>query len=896
VLHLQFWGKTFSASDQVVEKKNPIYKPVLHHLLDVSAVALVFLRDQPARLSREAKLVSMEPEAYANLVAFLAGLHDLGKFSRNFQAKRADLWPAALGPCPSSSIAGPPHWRATGLMLQTNILNARFRTLFPHLNGYDTCLLAAIAGHHGRPPPSEDTDKSANEALRKRIWLDQQCLDAALFAFETLAQLTGAQPALMFDPDSVALFSWRLAGLITLADWIGSDADYFGPATLEMSLEDYWRHAQCCAHRSLTAKGLWPLNVVPAMSLATIAPRAATSPRPMQRLASDVPLAEGPQLVTIEDATGSGKTEAAILLATRMIAARFGEGLYIALPTMATANAMHARLANMSEKLFETGDGVRRPSLILSHGKSLLASALAELRARPADDGEETTAASCNGWVADDRRRAFFADIGAGTIDQAFLAVLPKKFLALRQYALAGRILIIDEAHSFDSYMKEELGSLLQLHAMNGGSAIVLSATLSAQARQKMAHAFLLGLGHEPRQARRQASTCASQAYPLLTRVSTAGAEERAPGLDAQLVRTVAVERVPDRQAAVRIASQAADRRAAVLVICNAVDEAIKFHAALAALRPNGTVHIFHARFAHGDRLAIEDAVLTRFGREANAIGRAGHVLVATQVVEQSLDLDFDLVISDLAPVDLLIQRAGRLWRHMDLRPAASRPAAGPKLMVVSPDPSVVTRADWLTESLGRSAHVYQHAGIMWRSARTIFGQKAFRVPDDLRPIIEAVYGDRVEPVPAVLQGVEVKGEGKDSAAKTLGRFNVVDLVAGYGALPSDLRCDEEIGTRLGEETVTIRLARREGDSLLPWIRSDGGARLDWALSELRVRRAFWGTAAAADADAALRDAATKDWTEWEREIKIVEVGAAGRLKLDSGNFSYSDARGLEKL
>ncbi|WP_439370932.1 CRISPR-associated endonuclease Cas3'' [Bradyrhizobium sp. DASA03120] len=380
--HLQFWGKTFAAGNQSIKRIEPTYKPVLHHLLDVSAVTLVFLRNQPGRLAREAKLVSMEPDAYANLMAFLAGLHDLGKFTRNFQAKRPDLWPSALGAYPGSSVQGPPHWRATGLMLQTDILSARFRTFFPQLSGYDACVVAAIAGHHGRPPPLEDTDKIANDALRKGTWLDRQCLNAALFAFETLERLTGAGPAMSFDPDSATLLSWRLAGLITLADWIGSDADYFGPLGVNTPVEDYWRDAQCCAHSSLIAKGLLPLRVATAISLESIAPRAATSPRPMQRLAEDVALAEGPQLLVIEDATGSGKTEAAILLATRMIAAGLGEGVYIALPTMATANAMHARLADMSGKLFETSDRIRRPSLILSHGKSILAGALAELGAR----------------------------------------------------------------------------------------------------------------------------------------------------------------------------------------------------------------------------------------------------------------------------------------------------------------------------------------------------------------------------------------------------------------------------------------------------------------------------------------------------------------------------------
>ena len=133
--------------------------------------------------------------------------------------------------------------------------------------------------------------------------------------------------------------------------------------------------------------------------------------------------------------------------------------------------------------------------MILSHGKAEIAETLARLRARPSGDGEETTAASCNDWIADDRRRAFFADVGAGTIDQAFLAVLPKKHLTLRQYALAGRILIVDEAHCFDAYMKEELGALLRLHAMNGGSAIVLSATLAIGIRRQIARSYYEGLG-----------------------------------------------------------------------------------------------------------------------------------------------------------------------------------------------------------------------------------------------------------------------------------------------------------------------------------------------------------------------------------------------------------------
>ena len=215
---------------------------------------------------------------------------------------------------------------------------------------------------------------------------------------------------------------------------------------------------------------------------------------------------------------------------------------------------------------------------------------------------------------------------------------------------------------------------------------------------------FLLGLGLGNKSAKRVACACESLNYPLLTRADALGVHETPVQLAPGLERTVDVVRLADRAAARDAACAAADASAAVLVIGNAVDEAIAMHEALSAARLSGTVHLFHARFAQGDRLAIEDNVLARFGRDAKQEDRAGHILVATQVAEQSLDLDFDLVISDLAPIDLLVQRAGRLWRHMDLRPQATRPTPGPTLMIVSPDPGAVEKADWLGACLGKAA------------------------------------------------------------------------------------------------------------------------------------------------------------------------------------------------
>jgi CRISPR-associated endonuclease/helicase Cas3 len=213
--------------------------------------------------------------------------------------------------------------------------------------------------------------------------------------------------------------------------------------------------------------------------------------------------------------------------------------------------------------------------------------------------------------------------------------------------------------------------------------------------------------------------------------------------------------------------------------------------------------------------------VLGRFGRDASRAQRAGHILTATQVVEQSLDLDSDLIIPDLAPIDLLIQRAGRLWRRMDIRPAADRAIVEPKLLVVSPDPDTVVSADWLATCLGKAAYVYQNAGVMWRTARTIFSSGALATLEDLRPMIEAVYGGK-EPVSICLEAAAMKGLGQAGKANAIGAFNVIDLSGGYGQLPSDLRADEDIGTRLGDPTVPISLARRENGDLVPWFRAGG--------------------------------------------------------------------------
>lgn len=888
---LAFWGKTPRGFGDSAEGQQD-YKPVLHHLMDVAAVALQLQLLNRARLEREAALLKASPECLAKITAFLAGLHDLGKFSRGFQAKVPELWPEqVLGPQRAPGDRG--HWRNTAILLQAEPIAQEFTDLFPNLYPDDIApIIAAIAGHHGQPPDGQDEVNADPGKAQRDPQLGEKCVDAAHTAFCILQNLINPFPLSIEKQRQSAQWSWRLSGLVTLADWIGSDFPF---ESVDTRREDYWEWALDWAKQALAGKGLLPQAAESRPSYDRFAPQVADRLRPMQKLAEKAPIGDGAQLFILEDTTGAGKTEAAIMLAARMMAAGKGEGLYFALPTMATANAMYERLAKTYRMLFET-PAAYAPSLVLAHGRSNLSKAFRAIVnsvGTANGSGDETASASCAEWIADDRRKAFYADVGAGTIDQAFLSVLPKRHLTLRQYGLVGRILIVDEAHCFDAYMGEELSALLELHAQNGGSAIVLSATLSLKQRRDMAEAFAKGLGL------RDLYELGCQAYPLLTSIALGDVQECEPGFDSALRRCVPVERLPDRTTAETRALSAAKENAAVLVICNAVDEAIAVYDSLAGQVDHlDRIHLFHARFAQGDRQSIEEDVLRRFGRDAKQAKRAGHILVATQVVEQSLDLDFDLVISDLAPVDLIIQRAGRMWRHLDKHPPERRPVKEPHLLVVSPDPDQVEDENWLEPVLGKAAFVYQHAGVMWRSAKALFDAGRIDTPESFRELIEDVY--EKDDAPPALEKKQIEDEGKERGGRSLGQFNVVNLQDGYGNLTT-VSDTEDIGTRLGEETATLRLASQAEGSFVPWYAAEYAAddkSRAWALSEIWVRKKFLEGASEPPEDKALQEQAKSDWPEWERrEILVAVVEDGGRVRLEGSDsekdLTYSKEQGL---
>jgi CRISPR-associated endonuclease/helicase Cas3 len=850
---LDFWGKARPARDDT-----EAWHPLICHSLDVAAVAKVLLTRHPALAASVAHNLRCPFDDFVDTFVFLIALHDIGKFSRPFQAKAPEHWPSLLGPY--QNVAGDRH-DAVGLALLLDDQNLQvFAVLDRILPAWsDTqikAILYAIAGHHGSP---------AKEiiALQAHI-VCEKCQNEAGSFVTALAALMTPRPLPSPRPKDAETLSWWLAGLTTLCDWIGSTTSWFPYAGGVSDLAAYWHLAMCRADIAVTESGMMPAEPAGELGLAALKP-SIKMPTAIQRLAEGMSLPDGPVCVVIEDATGGGKTEAALLLAQRLIADRRADGLFIALPTMATADAMFDRLAESYRRLFASK---AQPSLALAHGRAALhdlfqGSILAKATDAEdeLDDGAPTASSQCAAWLADDRRRVFFAHVGVGTIDQAFLAVLAARHAPLRLFGLSRKVLVVDEAHAYDPYMAEELDRLLMFHAMLGGSSIILSATLPLDRRAGLLKAFAAGL---------QAPPVIPQAtdYPLMTIAGAAAGVEHHAEMRAALRRDLPVRRLDGMSEAVDALVAAARAGACGIWVRNTVDDA---RAADLALREAGIEPtLFHARFAMGDRLAIQKNVLAWFGKVSTAEDRApgglGRVLVATQVVEQSLDLDADVMVTDLAPIELLIQRAGRLRRH----PQRTRPAglSAAELWVVSPPPVSEPGKAWAADpEIGGTQFVYE-PHILWRSARVMFAAGKISVPDGVRSLVEAVYGDDSEALPAALQPLAEKADGEGHAQRGHARGNLLRPEMGYHARNGRWESDVAMPTRLGDDYTIFRIARVQQGRLVPWC-DDADEAKAWALSEIALRKSIADGAevpAHRDAEA---EKLRKGWKLWQRETPL---------------------------
>ena len=430
---LQFWGKAQPSESG----RGPRWHPLAYHSLDVAAVGNVLLASDRGFGECVSRLLGLPREDADALIRYLLALHDIGKFARKFQAKAPNHYPDCFDDDPAEIAAYYDHG-AGGLRL-FDVAPEAFRLPASTRDRTWRPLISAVTGHHGAPPELPDR----NSMIRLRGSDFGRAGEEAAREFIRQAHDVLAPPEDVPAVDSrhARRASFAVAGLAVLADWIGSNQEWFPYEEPVRSLDTYWHGAQERARHAVSAAGVLPAAAGVHLDYADLIAPMAT-PSPMQKWAREVELPAGPTLFMIEDETGSGKTEAALMLAHRLIASGAADGLYVALPTMATANAMFDRLARAYLRLFAADS---EPSIALAHGARDLHEDFRAAMSRggrdeqpysesaASDEASETTAsAACAAWISDDRRRAFLADAGAGTVDQALLSVLPSRHQSLR--------------------------------------------------------------------------------------------------------------------------------------------------------------------------------------------------------------------------------------------------------------------------------------------------------------------------------------------------------------------------------------------------------------------------------------------------------------------------------
>ena len=667
---------------------------------------------------------------------FLTGGHDVGKASPSFQCKWPDSVPILqqLGYRFPANVEPVPHGRASAIVLCA---------LLPKLGIHRRVaseIGKLVGGHHGVFDSALVLQNSSPQAVGEGLWEESRAW--LLNWLATQLKMSGLPTKC--DLPGLAL----LAGFITVSDWIASSEEHF-PYRQELveappGLDNLVSESGLKAVAALDRLG-WRTRLELPEPLDFQKFFRISQPRPLQTECIRVSAGLGsPSLVIVEAPMGEGKTEAALFIAEQQKQHYELRGSFVGLPTQATSNQMFGRVVKALSQ--GASDGIAH--LLLLHGHASLSAEFEVLKRRgqagflPSSvdaDGSHSAQSMAGEWFTH-RKRGLLAPYGVGTVDQALMAALQSKHVFVRLLGLAGKVVVIDEVHAYDTYMSALLERLLRWLRAIGTSVVMLSATLPESRRAALVQAFA------PECEATARTTPRDQPYPCLTVVS--GGEVRTVAFAAAAPgKRIRLEAAPSAPAA--LALWIRDRIGSggcAAVVCNTVARAQEVYLACRQAMPGDTddgaplVDLLHSRFPFEEREAREHRTLTRFGKPGEARRPARAVLVATQIIEQSLDIDFDIMVSELPPIDLLFQRAGRLHRHeRGRRPTGDAPTLG---LIETP-----LGPDGVPDFPKAHKYVYEEHTLL-RTWMTLRDRCELRIPDEIRPSIEAVYaepGDRPE-------------------------------------------------------------------------------------------------------------------------------------------------------
>ncbi|MFC5059728.1 CRISPR-associated helicase Cas3' [Saccharothrix xinjiangensis] len=715
------WGKASGARPP---------HPLVCHIVDTTAVAerLMPTLLGPVCLTalRGAFSVLDDPDGW---IALLCGLHDLGKYTPGFQALRADLATERLDVIVAADVrylerpkgvprVDTPHGTVTALHVREML--TRWGMGFPCAS----MIAAALGGHHGYFPAADQIAQANNEVndhggRRWAAWRDGMALDvAAALGLAEPGSLPWAEVRLGVEA------AVGLAALASVSDWIASDTSNYTSPQGAFDLVGYVAQARANAREALDKARLQPWKPPPETSFEALFPQLDTV-RPVQRtVESLVADRTSPTMLVVEAPTGEGKTNLALQAAATLVGNLGLSGTYVGMPTKATS---HQFLGEVERLLGRLGDSTA-VKLVHSDAKAFLEERAVEPSDIGRDDANDSDVAARE-WFT--HKKSLLASFGVGTLDQALKAVVRSGHLFVRLTALSNKVVVFDEVHAYDTQMSALLDRLLMWLGCLGGSVVMLSATLPSSRRRELVVAWQAGvLGCPPSRVPAEEGVAV---YPRVTvagrgsaRVLEVGVSElnshRRVVLDKGVTDDEVVDWLIDHAGSGRAVAAVHNMRSRAKATYQAVCDAVEQLAP--AARPK--IVLLHGEMSNAQRRRIETRLRCWFGRE----GKRPHaIVVGTQVLEQSLDLDFDAMLTDLAPVDLLIQRAGRVHRHrrdgrgelvLGITGVTDTPA-GPKFP--------------------RYLHGVYSTHVLTRTWVVLRDRSVIVCPDDVSGLVDAVYG-----------------------------------------------------------------------------------------------------------------------------------------------------------
>lgn len=613
-------------------------------------------------------------EKLFSTLKFCALVHDIGKLTIVFQSRIYD------------AVDFSPFADCVELPKSGSLVNASDT---PHALASEAILLklgcregvASIAGaHHGRPSAWADVRDQISGActavenfygkrgkyrqLFESLWKEWIDFSLECAGFSELSDL----------PDMAVPAQVVISGMLVTADWIASNTTYFPLISADQKGEfgDYPKRIEN-AWTTIGFPNMWESKARFGLDDEAFKERFGFLPNPTQAdIISTATDAESSGIYIIEAPMGLGKTEAALAL-SEILAARAGAGgMFFGMPTQATSNGIFPRLEKWAGGLAE--DEQTLLAIKLAHGNAALNEDYRELFTGHSNlNIESDSGLIVHDWFSG-RKQTLLSDFVIGTVDQLLMAALKQKHVMLKHFGLSGKVVVVDECHAYDAYMSQYLDMAIKWLGIYKVPVIILSATLPEKRRAELIEAYT---DSEKRRAKHTEAhvdkTIADEAwkhslaYPLLTYTENNAVKQKALAFDGEN-KEVSVRRII-RDEVAATAGYAVERGGCVGLIVNTVRKAQEIAAELQSAFPKAEVIIMHAQFIMTDRAKREEQILKRVGKRSTPESRRGLIIVGTQVLEQSLDLDFDLMITELCPMDLLLQRTGRLHRHNRVRP-----------------------------------------------------------------------------------------------------------------------------------------------------------------------------------------------------------------------------------